>query len=84
MRANQDFMPLPSRDERRVCRRCHIVIDDCEPFGRRGEWVHPRRHRDGTASVCQNAGKPFFDGDKEIMPFMRKATRRRTSRTRGR
>ncbi len=78
-------MPLPDRGERAVCRRCRMVMDDCEPMGA-GEWFHPRKHKDGTSSKCTNAGKSFFTKDiaeqKEVEPFMRKRTRRATKNKR--
>jgi len=63
-------------DLRAVCKRCHMVMDDCEPFVDGGEFFHKTRHSDGTASKCPNAGKTFFLDSKEVEPFTRKRTRR--------
>ena len=66
------------REEKAVCKRCHMVMDDCEPFSPSPEFVHKTVHRDGSKSKCVNAGKTLFlDTDsKEIEPFMRKRVRR--------
>jgi len=74
-------MPLPDRGERAVCRRCGMVMDDCEPMGATEFW-HKKKHADGMPSKCKNAGKPFYPGDSEIEPFMRKRVRRATKRRR--
>lgn len=58
-----------------------MVMHDCEPMGAAEFW-HKTKHGDGTPSQCRNAGKPFYPGDAEIEPFMRKRARRATKKRR--
>ena len=80
------MMSMVGKDMRAVCRRCHMVIDDAEPMaGGYAEFFHKRQHKDGTASKCKNAGKTFFrhastGWEKEVVPFLRKRTRRAAKR----
>lgn len=59
-----------------VCKRCHIVIRDCEPMSGYGEFYHPMVQRKGSSRVCQNAGKTFNMQSFELEPFLRKRNRR--------
>jgi hypothetical protein len=72
----------PNRRRRAVCRRCHMVMDDCEPMARDGEFNHAAVHRDGTKSRCPNAGQAFYldRHAKEIEPFEPKRVRRAAKR----
>ncbi len=69
-----------TQDRRAVCKTCHTVMDDCEPFGGHGEFYHKTTFGDGKLNKCKNAGKTFYGGDAAIEPFMRKGTRRRARR----
>lgn len=62
-----------------VCRRCGMVMDDCEPMGT-AEFHHKTKHKDGSRSRCKNAGKTFGEHATEVGPFMRKRTRRAARR----
>lgn len=70
------------RGWRVVCKTCHVVIDDCEPFGQ-SEYVHPTVDRMGAPRLCKNAGKSFSDDSPEVEPFMRKRVRRAGKRATG-
>jgi hypothetical protein len=65
-----------------VCKRCHSVLDDCEPHGANAQYFHKTTFGDGTPNACPNAGDEFSDGDKEVEPFMRKRDRRAVKRGR--
>lgn len=68
-----------------VCKRCHRVLDDIEPYAPLGEFFHPLN----TKKACKNEGKTFklatHDGApenrKEMMEFVKKATRRAEKRS---
>jgi len=72
----------PNRRRRAVCRRCNMVMDDSEPMACEGEFNHPGVHKDGTKSLCRNAGHPFYLGRDaaEVEPFARKTVRRAAKR----
>jgi hypothetical protein len=79
--------PTPAdRTDKAVCKRCHVVMRDLEPFSGRGEFYHPNGvDLKGRPYTCKNAGKTFVTGDTEIVPFVRKRLRRtikRASRSR--
>lgn len=59
------------RGDRVVCRVCHVVMDDCEPFGPVAEYVHPTIDRSGSPRSCKHVGKTFWDDSPEVEPFMR-------------
>ena len=67
-------------DRKAVCKRCHHVMDDGEPFSKNGEFYHKPNFADGKPNHCQNAGKTFHVNDNEIEPFMRKGVRRALKR----
>jgi transcription initiation factor TFIIIB Brf1 subunit/transcription initiation factor TFIIB len=46
-------------NERAVCKRCGMVMDDREPMSNIGEFFHKTEHKDGTKSRCANAGITF-------------------------
>ena len=71
-----------NRRERAVCRRCNMVMDDSEPMAREGEFNHANVHKDGTKSLCRNAGRAFYlaRDNAEIEPFARKTVRRAAKR----
>ncbi len=72
-------------DRKLVCKRCHRVLDDCEPYAPLGEFWHPAN----TKKSCKNEGKRFFlathDGApadrKEMMEFVKKSIRRAEKRS---
>ena len=77
---------MDERDDRKaVCNRCHVVVDDSEPFATHGEFMHPR-------NGCEKSGKllstgrpsgnvaPNRSATVNAVPFMRKSERRRWSR----
>ena len=63
-----------------VCKRCHAVMPDIEPSSTYGEYRHPSTDKDGKRWRCFNAGLKFTQQDLEILPFLRKAERRRNTR----
>lgn len=72
-------IPLPNRGVRAVCKRCHAVMDDCEPNGAAEFW-HPAKFGDGKPNNCKNVNESYSQKDldigTEVEPFMRKRTRR--------
>ncbi len=71
---------LSREDRKQVCKKCHTVIDDCEPMTPRGEFFHQGNFGDGTSNPCPNASRYFREGDPEIEPFLRKRARRAIKR----
>ena len=68
------------RTDKVVCKRCHIVMNDIEPYSPRGEFLHPVGEHSGRPVTCKNAGQSFAGGDTEIVPFVRKSLRRTIKR----
>jgi hypothetical protein len=67
---------------RAVCKRCGIIMNICEPT-LLGEYWHPKGKDDkdfSKVSCCANAGKQLDLSSKELVPFMKKAERRRNRR----
>jgi hypothetical protein len=64
-----------------VCKSCHVVMDDLEPFAGVPEFYHPLKYKDGTKSKCDYAGKYFRGDEKQVEPFRRKRFRRILKRT---
>jgi hypothetical protein len=74
---DRDFPDEPWWSGRKVvCRRCHLVMVDCEPSTRCGEFYHHASPHQTRALRCRNDRQQFCTEDKEIMPFLRKARRR--------
>lgn len=81
---------LPDRDppalDRRgwtrkaVCRRCSLIITDCEPMTPDGDFCHVAKPHQTRAAVCVNANRSFGVSSPELTPFMRKARRRALKR----
>jgi len=76
----RDFNTEEAHFRRAVCKRCHCFIVDAEPHIESGEFWHPTKNKKGKPSSCINSGCCFDIYDMEIVPFLRKATRRRFKR----
>ena len=64
-----------------VCRRCHLIMNDCEPMDADGEFHHRvRTTPKGKEIFCVNNGRTFGESDREVEPFMRKGRRRALKR----
>lgn len=63
-----------------VCKRCHIVMRDCEPGQWEGEFHHHEPPGNARARRCVNAGQEFSTGSREVVPFLRKRRRRALAR----
>ena len=74
----RDFpaVPLGLEHRRVVCKRCHLIMVDCEPFIRGGEFYHLAKPHQTRALACHNGGQQFSNEDPEIEPFLRKGRRR--------
>lgn len=80
---DEDFPDLDFCGHRKaVCRRCHCVMNDCEPSILGGEFYHPAVDKQNKPYKCTNAGKCFKTFDSELEPFMRKRERRILKRNR--
>lgn len=66
--------------ERAVCKRCHTVMQDSEPYSVSGLYHHPEVDRHGKPYRCINAGLSFTQRDTEVEPFLRKRERARNRR----
>jgi hypothetical protein len=77
----RDF-PLVNKfgDIKAVCRRCGLVINDCEPMDSRAEFFHGAKPHQTRALACPNDLKTFYAESPEIEPFMRKSRRRALKR----
>ena len=53
---------------------------DCEPSSHYGEFYHPHLDKKGKPHSCPNADMCFSTYHTEIVPFLRKAERRRMKR----
>jgi hypothetical protein len=71
-----------------LCRRCHVLMHDCEDRAPKGEYYHPsyRRVVKGNGSVryvdhpCPNRGKCLKWEGGELVPWKRKRDRRALKR----
>jgi len=63
-------------DRRAVCRRCGLIMDDCEPSTQGGEFYHGAAPHQTRARRCRNHRGQFSTDDVEIQPFLRKSRRR--------
>lgn len=63
MPPTSSFATLPHSSVVAVCKRCHLVMNDCEPFGPVPEFQHCSKRSDGTPRKCRNAGKYFIVED---------------------
>ena len=72
--------PFGWLDRKAVCRRCHVPMKDCEPMSHYGEFWHPDLDKKGKPHSCPNSGLCFSTYHTEIVPFLRKAERRRMKR----
>jgi hypothetical protein len=63
-------------DRKAVCKRCHCVMNDCEPMSGFGEFWHPSLDKANKPHKCRNAGQRFYSTDTELEPFLRKRERR--------
>lgn len=57
--------------ELKLCRLCHVPIQDSEPLSRKGEWFH-------KTTGCQNSGKHLDERD--LVDWVLKRDRRATVR----
>ena len=74
---DQDFPRQNSCGDRKaVCKRCHCVMNDCEPMDFGGCFYHPDKDKEGKPHWCPNTGKHFDTSDTELEPFLRKRERR--------
>lgn len=74
---DQQKVNAERRARLRLCKRCHIVIDDCEPHSPHGDYFHPRHDPTRRGPPCPNAGKYLSTKDPtELIPFTRKGQRR--------
>jgi hypothetical protein len=77
MQTQRDFPNLDGYGTRKaVCKRCHVVIRDCEPMSGGGEFYHPKEDKEGKPHWCRNAGKTFDINSLEMEPFQKKGRRR--------
>jgi len=79
---DRDF-PYDNNDiwhRKAVCKRCHCVLNDCEPSTFHGEFWHPSKDKEGKPHWCKNAGKRFSTQDIELEPFLKKSIRRYNKR----
>jgi hypothetical protein len=74
----RDFPDYDVFSERRrgVCRRCHLIMADCEPSTAHGEFWHLASPHQTKALRCKNDRKRFDTSDAELVPFIPKARRR--------
>ena len=63
-------------DRKAVCKRCHCVMNDCEPMDFGGCFYHPDKDKKGKPHKCRNSGRQFNTSDAELEPFLRKGERR--------
>jgi hypothetical protein len=81
---SKHFRDFPDVDDlyhrKAVCKRCHCVLNDCEPSTPHGEYYHPRENKEGKPHSCPNAGQMFTGRDLEIEPFLPKKRRRALKR----
>ncbi len=68
------------RNRKMVCRRCGLVMSDCEPMIWEGEFWHIAAPHQTRAAVCINANSYFGVTSPEVTPFMVKARRRALKR----
>jgi hypothetical protein len=81
---DEEFPATDSWGSRKaVCRRCHCVMNDCEPMDLGGEFYHPSLDKAGKPHKCVNSGKNFNTTDSELEPFLRKRERRVLKRLNG-
>lgn len=67
-----------------VCKRCHCVLNDCDPFSKNGEFWHPKEDKEGKPHWCKNAGLCFNVQSLDLEPFLKKKVRRYNKRNNGR
>jgi hypothetical protein len=78
---DRDFPSLDNFGSRKcVCKRCGLVMTDCEPMSGFGEFWHLARPHQTRAKRCANEGKRFHTHNAEVEPFMRKSRRRALKR----
>lgn len=70
----------PWGHRRGICRRCHLIMVDCEPMQSTGEFYHIARAHQTRAQRCINAGQQFSTDNAELLPFLPKARRRALKR----
>lgn len=68
------------RGRKMVCRRCGLIMPDCEEMVAEGEFCHVAKPHQTRAAVCVNANRSFGISSPEVTPFMRKARRRALKR----
>lgn len=78
----RDFPELDVYGSKRigVCRRCHLLMNDCEPGSGDGEFWHLASPHQTRALRCRNDRKRFGTSDAELVPFMPKSRRRALKR----
>lgn len=57
-------------DRKAVCKRCHCVMNDCEPMDLGGCFYHPTKDKEGKPHWCQNSGKQFSSFNTELRTFL--------------
>jgi hypothetical protein len=85
MQKTDDRRDFPVEDaficnRKAVCKRCHVVMKDCEPMSGNGEFYHPSEDKDGKPHWCRNSDKYLTVRDLELEPFLPKARRRALQR----
>jgi hypothetical protein len=59
-----------------VCKRCGLILHDCEPNSSRGEFNHRAAPHQTRALACVNHNKTLYTDDLDLVPFLRKGRRR--------